>query len=100
MLSAAEASCSAGAVDRAQAEVDAAAAALLAAAASLGPVDIRLARDILVEAIVEAQINGRLAPAGTSRTDVARVALDGVDRVPKQRRGRVQAVKLEDCVRV
>jgi len=103
MLSAAEASCSAGALDRAQAEVDAAAAyrddrrhlglaqrvqarihharrrparataALLAAATSLGPVDTRLARDILVEAIVEAQINSRLAPAGTTRTDVARV---------------------------
>jgi DNA-binding CsgD family transcriptional regulator len=104
MLSAAEASCNAGALGRAQAEVDAAAAyrddqrhlgiaqrvqgrihhalrqpakatsALLAAATSLGPVDIRLARDILVEAIVEAQINGRLAPEGTTRTDVAHVA--------------------------
>jgi DNA-binding CsgD family transcriptional regulator len=104
MLSAAEASCHAGALSRAQAEVDAAAAyrddqrhlglaqrvqgrihhaqrqpakataALLAAAATLGPVDIRLARDILVEAIVEAQINGRLAPEGTTRTDVAHVA--------------------------
>jgi len=104
MLSAAEASCNAGALGRAQAEVDAAAAyrddqrhlglaqrvqgrihhaqrqpakatsALLAAATTLGPVDIRLARDILVEAVVEAQINGRLAPEGTTRTDVAHVA--------------------------
>lgn len=103
MLSAAEASCNAGALDRAQAELDAAAyrddqrhlglaqrvqgrihharrqpakatSALLAAATSLGPVDIRLARDILVEAIVEAQINGQLAPEGATRTDVAHVA--------------------------
>ncbi len=104
MLSAAEASCSAGALGRAQAEVDEAAAyrddrrhlglaqrvqgriyhalrqpakataALLAAARSLGPVDIRLARDILVEAIVEAQINGPLAPEGATGTDVAHVA--------------------------
>ena len=104
MLSAAEASCSAGALGRAQAEVDEAAAyrddqrhlglaervqsriyhalrqpaqatsALLAAARSLGPVDIRLARDILVEAVVEAQINGPLAPEGATRTDVAQVA--------------------------
>ena len=104
MLSAAEASCSAGALGRAQAEVDEATtyrddqrhlglaqrvqgriyhalrqpakatSALLAAARSLGPVDIRLARDILVEAIVEAQINGPLAPEGATRTDVAHVA--------------------------
>ncbi len=104
MLSAAEASCNAGALSRAQGELDAAAAyrddqrhlglvqrvqgrihhalrepakatsALLAAATSLGPVDIRLARDILVEAIVEAQINGRLAPEGAARADVAHVA--------------------------
>ena len=104
MLSAAEASCNAGAVSRAQAELDEAdtyhgdkrhpglvlrvqgrihhalrqppkaTSALLAAATSLGPVDIRLARDILVEAVVEAQINGRLAPAGANRTDVAHVA--------------------------
>ncbi len=104
MLSAAESSCSAGSLGRAQAELDEAAAyrddqrhlglaqrvqsrihhalrqpakatsALLAAARSLGPVDVRLARDILVEAIVEAQINGPLAPAGATRVDVARVA--------------------------
>jgi hypothetical protein len=48
--------------------------ALLTAATQVGPVDIRLARDILVEAIVEAQISGRLAPPGTTRRDVARVA--------------------------
>jgi DNA-binding CsgD family transcriptional regulator len=104
LLSAAEASGNASALNRAQAEVDAAAtyrddprhtglalrvqarihhaqrqpakatSALLAAAARVGPVDIRLARDILVEAIVEAQISGRLAPPGTTRRDVARVA--------------------------
>jgi DNA-binding CsgD family transcriptional regulator len=104
MLAAAEASCSAGALSRAQAELDAAASYqddprhaglirrvqghihhaerepaeatrdLLAAAASLGPVDIRLARDILVEAAVEAQINGQLAPDGATQADVARVA--------------------------
>jgi tetratricopeptide (TPR) repeat protein len=103
-LSAAEAGCSAGAPGRAQALLDEAAAcqddrrhrslvqrvqgriyhllrqpaeatsALLAAATELGSVDIRLARDILVEAIVDAQINGRLAPGGTTRADVARVA--------------------------
>ena len=39
-------------------------AALLGAAAELGPVDVRLARDILVEAVVQAQINGQLAPDG------------------------------------
>jgi DNA-binding CsgD family transcriptional regulator len=103
LLSAAEASGNAGALNRAQAEVDAAAtyrddprhtglalrvqarihharrqpakatSALLAAATRVGPVDIRLARDILVEAIVEAQISGRLADPGTTRRDVARV---------------------------
>ncbi|MDT3443893.1 hypothetical protein [Pseudofrankia sp. BMG5.37] len=105
MLAAAEASCGSGALDRAQAELDAAATYhddprhlgltrrvqgrihhaqrqpakatrdLLAAAASLGPVDIRLARDILVEAAVEAQINDQLAPEGATRADVARAAL-------------------------
>jgi DNA-binding CsgD family transcriptional regulator len=102
MLAAAEASCGAGALDRAQTELDAAAtyhddprhagltrraagriqhalrqpaeatSDLLAAAAILGPVDIRLARDTLVEAAVEAQINDKLAPDGATRTDVAR----------------------------
>jgi DNA-binding CsgD family transcriptional regulator len=47
---------------------------LLAAAAILGPLDIRLARDVLVEAAVEAQINDQLAPEGATRADVARVA--------------------------
>ena len=104
MLAAAEASCGAGALGRAQAELDAAASYhddsrhagltrrvqarihhaqrqptaatcdLLAAAAILGPLDIRLARDILVEAAVEAQINDQLAPEGATRADVARVA--------------------------
>ncbi|MEV0406010.1 AAA family ATPase [Actinoallomurus sp. NPDC050550] len=44
---------------------------LLAAARELGPVDIRLARDILVEALVQAQISGSLAPQGASRLSVA-----------------------------
>jgi DNA-binding CsgD family transcriptional regulator/tetratricopeptide (TPR) repeat protein len=111
MLSAAEANCNAGALSRAQAELDAAAAyrddaghhglvqrvqgriqhalrqpakatsAFLAAATTLGPVDSRLARDILVEAIVEAQINGRLAPSGATGTDVAHVA-QALPRLP------------------
>ena len=104
MLGAAEASCNAGILTRAQTELDEAVtyrddqhqlgliqrvqgrihhaqrqpakatAALLAAAGRLGPVDIRLARDILVEAIVEVQINGRLAPSGATQADVANVA--------------------------
>jgi DNA-binding CsgD family transcriptional regulator len=103
MLSAAEASCDGGAPGRAQAMLDEAAAyrdprhhglaarvqgriwhtmrrpadataALLDAATELGPIDIRLARDVLVEAVVQAQINGQLAPDGTSPADVARVA--------------------------
>jgi DNA-binding CsgD family transcriptional regulator len=104
LLSAAEASCGAGALRQAQAQLDQAAtdlaghhdrglaqrvqgrvyhaqheaakatSAMLAAAAGLGPGDLRLARDILVEAIVEAQINGQLAPDGTTRGDVARAA--------------------------
>ncbi len=104
MLAAAEASCGAGALGRAQAELDAAASYqddprhaglarraqgrihhaqrqpaaatrdLLDAAARLGPVDVRLARDILVEAAVEAQINDHLAPDGATRADVARIA--------------------------
>jgi hypothetical protein len=104
LLGAAEASCMAGAPGRAQALLDEAAAhradrrhtglaqraqariyrllrdpaaatsALLAAAADLGPVDIRLARDTLVEAVVQAQISDQLAPAGTGRGDVARAA--------------------------
>ena len=104
MLSAAEASCGAGALDRAQSELDAAASYhddprhaglarrtagrihharrepaaatrdLIAAAAELGTVDIRLARDTLVEAAVEAQINDQLAPDGATQADVARIA--------------------------
>jgi len=49
-------------------------AALIAAATELGPIDIRLARDIVVEAVVQAQINGPLAPDGATPADVARVA--------------------------
>ncbi len=104
MLAAAEASCGAGALGRAQAELDAAASYhedphhaglarraagrihhaqrqpaeatrdLLAAAALLGAVDVRLARDTLIEAAVEAQINGQFAPDGATRADVARAA--------------------------
>ena len=104
MLAAAEASCGAGALGRAQAERDAAASYhddarhagvarraagrihharrqpteatrdLLAAAALLGAVDVRLARDTLIEAAVEAQINGQFAPDGATRADVARAA--------------------------
>ena len=104
MLAAAEASCGVGVLGRAQAELDAAASYrddprheglalrvqgriqharrqpgeatryLLAAASKLGSVDVRLARDILVEAAVEAQINDQLAPDGATRADVAHAA--------------------------
>jgi DNA-binding CsgD family transcriptional regulator len=104
MLAAAEASTGAGALGRAQTELDAAASYhddprhagltrraagrlhhaqrqpaeatrdLLAAAAVLGPVDLRLARDVLVEAAVAAQINDQLAPDGVTQADVARAA--------------------------
>jgi hypothetical protein len=100
MLAAAEASLGAGALGRAQAELDAAASYqddprhagaarraagrihhaqrqpaeatrdLLAAAVMLGAVDIRLARDTLIEAAVEAQINGQFAPDGATGADV------------------------------
>lgn len=46
-------------------------AALLAAARELGPVDIRAARDILVEALVQAQISDSLAPRGATSLSVA-----------------------------
>ncbi|MEY9967041.1 DNA-binding CsgD family transcriptional regulator [Streptacidiphilus sp. MAP12-16] len=46
-------------------------AALLAAARELGPTDIRTARDILVEALVQAQISESLAPQGATRLSVA-----------------------------
>ena len=104
MLAAAEASTGAGALGRAHTELDAAASYhddprhagltrraagrlhhaqrqpaeatrdLLAAAAVLGPVDLRLARDVLVEAAVAAQINDQLAPDGVTQADVARAA--------------------------
>ena len=103
MLSAAGAACDGGTPRRAQAMLDEAAtyrdprhhgqvervqgriwhtmrrpadatAALLDAATELGPVDVRLARDILVEAVVQAQINGQLAPDGATPADVARSA--------------------------
>ncbi|MEV6171617.1 AAA family ATPase [Streptomyces sp. NPDC051954] len=48
--------------------------ALLSAARELGTVDLRLARDILVEALVQAQISGSLAPQGASRRGVAEAA--------------------------
>ncbi|MFK0158502.1 AAA family ATPase [Streptomyces sp. NPDC090493] len=70
-----------GLVQRAQARIHrltgapaAATYALLTAARQLGPVDIRLARDILVEALVQAQISGPLAPEGASRRSVAETA--------------------------
>jgi hypothetical protein len=63
-----------GRVYHAQHEAAKATSAMLAAASGLGPADLRLARDILVEAVVEAQINGQLAPDGTTRSDVARLA--------------------------
>jgi hypothetical protein len=44
---------------------------LLAAARTLGPVDLRLARDVLVEALVQATISACLAPRGASSLDVA-----------------------------
>jgi len=101
LLGAAEASAVAGSPGRAQALLDEAAAnsadrrdngliqrvqarihrltgapaaatyALATAARELGPIDIRLARDILVEAFVQAQISGSLAPQGASRLSVA-----------------------------
>ncbi|WP_328603397.1 AAA family ATPase [Amycolatopsis sp. NBC_00345] len=101
LLGAAEASAVAGSPGRAQALLDEAAAnrkdrrdngliqrvqarihrltgapaaatyALATAARELGPVDIRLARDILVEALVQAQISGSLAPQGASHLSVA-----------------------------
>ncbi|MDT0468561.1 AAA family ATPase [Streptomyces gibsoniae] len=48
--------------------------ALLAAARDLGATDTRLARDVLVEALVQAQISGSLAPRGARRRDVAEAA--------------------------
>ena len=70
-----------GLVQRVQARVHrltgapaAATYALLTAARQLGPVNIRLARDILVEALVQAQVSGSLAPRGASRLSVAETA--------------------------
>ncbi|MEU9380159.1 AAA family ATPase [Streptomyces sp. NPDC048279] len=67
-----------GRVQRVQARIHrltgapaAATSALLAAAGELGQVDVRLARDILLEALVQAQISGALAPRGASRLSVA-----------------------------
>jgi hypothetical protein len=101
LLAAAEASTVAGSVTRAQVLLDEAAAyhedrrgnglilriqgrihrllgdpaaatkALLAAARELGEVDVRLARDILVEALVQAQISDSLAPHEATRLAVA-----------------------------
>ncbi|MFK0113797.1 AAA family ATPase [Streptomyces sp. NPDC091217] len=45
--------------------------ALLTAARELGPVNVRMARDMLVEALVQTQISGPLAPQGASRLSVA-----------------------------
>jgi len=114
LLAAAEASAMAGSPARAQALLDEAAAyradrrhngqiqraqarihrlmgepaqatnALLEAARELGPVDIRLARDILVEALVQAQISDALAPRGATRRSVAEAvrALPLPEQVP------------------
>lgn len=99
-LDAADASCGANSPERAQVLLDAvtdpayrgsvqrvrgrvlhmlrrpaeATSALLASAAELATVDVRRARDVLVEAAVQAQINGSLATTGTSRADVALAA--------------------------
>ena len=64
----------AGRLHHAERQPAAATRDLLAAAATLGPVDLRLARDVLVEAAVEAQINDQLAPDGATQADVARAA--------------------------
>ncbi|WP_043666145.1 AAA family ATPase [Streptomyces xylophagus] len=70
--------CHKGSVLRTQARVHrlmgapaAATGSLLAAARELGPVDIRVARDVLVEALVQAQISDALAPRGATRRSVA-----------------------------
>ncbi|MFC8450138.1 LuxR C-terminal-related transcriptional regulator [Kitasatospora sp. NPDC057223] len=70
-----------GLVLRAQARIHrlagapaAATGSLLAAARELGAVDVRLARDILVEALVQAQVSDRMAPAGADRRGVAEAA--------------------------
>jgi DNA-binding CsgD family transcriptional regulator len=67
-----------GLVQRVQARIHrlagdpaAATAALLAGARSVGSADIRLARDILVEALVQAQISDSLAPPDAVRQSVA-----------------------------
>jgi len=64
----------AGRIHHAQRQPAEATRDLLAAAVMLGAVDVRLARDTLVEAAVEAQINGQFAPDGATRADVARAA--------------------------
>jgi DNA-binding CsgD family transcriptional regulator len=70
--------CANGLIQRVQARIHrltgapaAATYALARAARELGPVDIRLARDVLVEALVQAQISGSLAPPGASRLSIA-----------------------------
>ena len=49
---------------------------LLAAAREMAAVDARAARDILVEAMVQAWTSGSLAPPGVTEDDVARAVLD------------------------
>ncbi len=68
-------------------DTGAAAGALLSAARQLAPVDIRMARDVLVEAVVQAQIGGSLAPAVSTRRAVAQLIRDlplppEMDRTP------------------
>ncbi|GAA2469878.1 helix-turn-helix transcriptional regulator [Winogradskya humida] len=104
LLVAAEAACVAGSASRAQTLLDslhpvggpelrvqarihrlrrepvAATTTLLAAAvardsrAGRGGLELRVARDALLEAVVQAKISDRLAPAGATEADVARVA--------------------------
>jgi DNA-binding CsgD family transcriptional regulator len=49
---------------------------LLAAARSMAVIDTRAARDIMVEAMVQAWTSGSLAPKGVTEDDVARAVLD------------------------
>ncbi|MFF4733737.1 AAA family ATPase [Streptomyces mirabilis] len=74
-------------IHRLAGDTGAAAEALLSAARQLAPVDIRMARDVLVEAMVQAQIGGALAPAASTRRAVARLIRElplppAMDRTP------------------
>ncbi|SEC74673.1 regulatory protein, luxR family [Streptomyces sp. 3213] len=74
-------------IHRLAGDTGAAAGALLSAARQLAPIDIRMARDILVEAVVQAQIGGSLAPAASTRRAMAQLIRDlplppAMDRTP------------------